>query len=125
MKLFNEGTRGFYNARERYCRRGEGLTAEVRASVSEIIESVRTGGDASLFELTKRFDGFDPGETGLSLSRERMEASLGSLPARVVSALEKMAARIKEFHEKQVEGGYSFCNDAGGNLSLLSFPVDR
>lgn len=124
MKLFNEGTTKFNHALERFCNRASEISEEVCASVSRIIDGVRSGGDDALFEYTRKLDGYDPARVKFSLSRREMKASLDRIPGTVASNLEKMAERVRLFHEKQLEKGYSITNDAGGTISLSSFPVD-
>ena len=47
---------------------------EIEASVRDIIEAVRTGGDQAVKEFSKRFDGWTP-ET-LELSKEALEQAI-------------------------------------------------
>ena len=47
---------------------------EIEASVRDIIEAVRTGGDQAVKEFSKRFDGWTP-ET-LELSKEALEQAV-------------------------------------------------
>ena len=46
-------------------------SSEIEASVREIIENVRTGGDSAVKEYSRKFDGWTPEK--LELSREELE----------------------------------------------------
>ncbi|MDN7011663.1 histidinol dehydrogenase [Methanoculleus sp. FWC-SCC3] len=71
----------------------------VKGSVSEIIERVRSEGDATLIDLTKRFDGIDLEE--IAVPDEEREAAYDEVDARLVESLVEAEERISRFHELQ------------------------
>ena len=72
---------------------------EIEASVRDIIEAVRTGGDQAVKEFSKRFDGWTP-ET-LELSKEALEQAVAQCDPAFINSLKKAAANIREFHQRQ------------------------
>lgn len=72
---------------------------EIEASVRDIIEAVRTGGDQAVKEFSKRFDGWTP-ET-LELSKEALEQAVAQCDPAFIGSLKKAAANIREFHQRQ------------------------
>ena len=72
--------------------------ADVDAAAAEIIEQVRTRGDAALAELTLRFDRH---ELPLRVSAEEIEAAERACPAETLAALRLAAARIEDYHLRQ------------------------
>lgn len=72
---------------------------EIEASVRDIIEAVRTGGDQAVKEFSKRFDGWTP-ET-LELSKEALEQAVAQCAPAFIDSLKKAAANIREFHQRQ------------------------
>ncbi len=72
---------------------------EIEASVRDIIEAVRTGGDQAVKEFSKRFDGWTP-ET-LELSKEALEQEVAQCDPAFIDSLKKAAANIREFHQRQ------------------------
>jgi len=70
------------------------------AAVREIIESVRTGGDASVVALTERFDGVTP--SPLRVGVEAMTQALDRLAPELRAALEQAAGRIRTYHAAQL-----------------------
>lgn len=72
---------------------------EIEASVRDIIEAVRTGGDQAVKEFSKRFDGWTP-ET-LELSKEALEQAVAQRDPAFIGSLKKAAANIREFHQRQ------------------------
>ncbi len=125
MKLFVEGTKGFTGALKACEERSVALSGEVRRDVSLIIDAVRKRGDRALAEFSRKFDRFDPKTRGFSVSPEEMEEGYRRLGSPIRGTLEKMARRIRAFHEMQRESGFTLYNDGGGSLSLVSVPVER
>ncbi len=72
---------------------------EIEASVRDIIEAVRTGGDQAVKVFSKRFDGWTP-ET-LELSKEALEQAVAQCDPAFIDSLKKAAANIREFHQRQ------------------------
>ena len=66
---------------------------EIEASVRDIIEAVRTGGDQAVKEFSKRFDGWTP-ET-LELSKEALEQAVAQCDPAFIDSLKKAAANIR------------------------------
>ena len=77
------------------------VPAELIAPVLEIVESVRTGGEARLRELATRWDGLDEGESLVRTPRE-MQAALEALPREDRGVLERTARRIARFARAQL-----------------------
>jgi histidinol dehydrogenase len=69
---------------------------EARGTVQEIIEKVRTRGDAALRELSRHVV-----LTEIAVSDEEREAAYGEVDTRIIEALVEAEARITRFHERQ------------------------
>ncbi len=98
----------------------------VERATTEILEAVRTGGDAALIELTARFDGWTPRsapELDISLSQAR--AALSALPSAERGALEAAVARIRTYHERQRQESWRVREDDGTELGQQVTPLDR
>ena len=78
----------------------------VGAGTREIIERVRTEGDAALAELTARHDGADI-SGGVAVPRRLWEDAGARIPANVRSALDDMAARLRDLHARQLPRPWS------------------
>jgi histidinol dehydrogenase len=55
------------------------------APVAEIIEAVRTGGDAAVLTLTERFDHAELGPEQLRVDANELESSIGVLEQEVLA----------------------------------------
>ncbi|HET7338270.1 MAG TPA: histidinol dehydrogenase, partial [Candidatus Dormibacteraeota bacterium] len=93
-----------------------------RAAVAAICADVMARGDDALRVLGKRFDGWAPatGE-GFEVPQAEVKAAVGRLDPNDRGALEFAAARIRDFHQRQLEP------DSVGSpgLKLLTRPVRR
>lgn len=75
--------------------------ADVAADVTAILSRVRVEGDAAVKELTLKFDGFDLGTEGWSISRDECAAAYANLAPDLRAALDLAANRIRAYHERQ------------------------
>ena len=76
----------------------------VEATVAQIIEQVCTRGDAALYEYCKKFDGADL--DSLQVTQQELDDAFASVEPEFISVLQKAAANIRKFHEKQVRTGF-------------------
>jgi histidinol dehydrogenase len=94
------------------------------ADVREIIERVRSGGDAALVELTERFDGVALKKDRLRVNREEIEMAVKSASSELIAALEEAAMRIRVFAQSQVLESWNASVD-GGRVGEVVHPVER
>ncbi|HJJ35743.1 MAG TPA: histidinol dehydrogenase [Methanocorpusculum sp.] len=91
--------------------------------VTGIIDRVRTEGDKALFELTEKFDGVRL--SSLEVTPEEIEEGVGSVEPAFLQILERAAANIRKFHERQVRTSF-IINDTNGVVTGQKIiPVDR
>ncbi|MBP1853075.1 histidinol dehydrogenase [Rhizobium halophytocola] len=78
------------------------VSADVNATVADIIADVRQRGDAALAEYSKRFDQLDFAETPMRVTPEEIAEALRSVDPQIVDALKFAAARIEKHHARQM-----------------------
>ncbi len=89
----------------------------VTATVQEIIAAVARRGDEALLEYTARFDGVEVSDAAqLEVGAERLQAALESIPDAQRAALESAAARIREYHQHQLQESWRYRDEAGNLL---------
>ena len=102
------------------------LDPSVESATAQILEAVRTRGDAALLEYTARFDGWSPAGAGdLEIGRGRARAALDALPTEQRRALEVAAARIGSHHERQRQESWREREADGTELGQRITPLDR
>ncbi len=96
---------------------------DVSSAVSDIITNVKAKGDAALLEYTKRFDGVQL--SSLAVTEDEINEAFTQTEPEFISILEKAAANIRKFHEKQVRSGYMISEGNGIVMGQRVIPVDR
>ncbi|MBR4458032.1 MAG: histidinol dehydrogenase [Clostridia bacterium] len=86
---------------ERVMSRSQLTRDDVTARVKEIIQRVRTEGDAALFDYTARFDKAVLTADTVQVTREEIEQAYRAASPAWVEAMREAARRITAFHEKQ------------------------
>jgi len=111
---------------QRIKNRGEILSEEYEKTVQEIINAVKTRGDDALLEFTRRFDRLDVKEPSqLEIPYRELKKAYERIPSDLREALEFAAARIKKFHEKQLENSFTVYEEDGIILGQKVLPLER
>lgn len=100
--------------------------ASINQRVLDIIDNVRSRGDAALIDYTRQFDGLDVAQmSDLILSRERLELALTRITPEQRAALETAARRVREYHQHQVQDSWRYTEADGTVLGQKVTPLDR
>lgn len=89
---------------------------DVDATVAQIIDDVRSRGDAAVIELTANFDRLDLTPGTLAFSTEDIDAAVVQVSDADRAALELAAERIRAYHEKQMPKDHQWTDEAGATL---------
>lgn len=93
--------------------------------VKEVVNNVRSKGDAALLEYTAKFDRLSLNSAAeLNISKERLFAALERIPAEQREALEIAAQRVRVYHERQVQSSWSYEEADGTMLGQQVTPLD-
>ena len=95
---------------------------DVSAVVAEIIETVRTRGDAALLEYNEKFE--KAKLDALEVSAEEMDAALKATDPAFLAILERAAANIRAFHARQKREGFRMDLD-GRVLGQKVMPIEK
>ncbi|MFB1011049.1 MAG: histidinol dehydrogenase, partial [Thiopseudomonas sp.] len=98
----------------------------VNQRVLEIIEQVRSRGDAALVDYTRQFDGVEVADfSQLELSQERLQQALDGLAPAQREALQTAAERVRRYHEHQRQESWRYTDPDGTMLGQQVTPLDR
>lgn len=97
---------------------------DVDATVAEIIADVRAHGDDALLRLTARFDRLELRADQLRVSQDEIDAAVAQVPAEQRAALELAAARIEDYHARQLPEDAEWHDEHGAMLGWRWTPVD-
>ncbi|MBQ1269437.1 MAG: histidinol dehydrogenase [Clostridia bacterium] len=95
---------------------------DVSAVVSEIIERVKTQGDAALYYYTEKFE--KAKLTTLKVSAEEIAEAAQAIEPRFLEILQKAAANIRAFHSRQKRESFEMKERDGVVLGQKIIPVD-
>ena len=98
-------------------------TVNVEDIVTDIIYNVRKRGDEALYEYCEKFD--KAKLSSLLVSEGEIEEAFASVEPRFIEILEKAAANIRKFHEKQVRNSFIINDEDGIVIGQKVIPVDR
>ncbi len=98
-------------------------TANVSDVVADIIYDVRKNGDGALFAYTEKFDGAKL--ESLAVSDEEIWEAYSQVDDKFKEILEKAAANIRKFHQKQVRNSFIINDERGIVTGQKITPVDR
>ncbi len=100
----------------------------IEHAVTEILADVRRRGDAAVREYTQRFDGFGAHGAALEIPRAAWREALAAIAPARRDALEAAAARVRSFHERQLDAcgkSWSYRDADGTLLGQKVTPLDR
>jgi histidinol dehydrogenase len=93
---------------------------------AQILDAVKSRGDAALVEYTARFDRWTPASAeALQVPLRQARAALDALPQAEREALEFAAQRIRAYHERQVQASWRLDEGDGTVLGQQVTPLDR
>lgn len=95
----------------------------VEQVVTDIINNVRTNGDAALFKYCEKFD--KAKLDTLQVTADEIDAAVAQVEPRFLEILEKAAANIRKFHKKQVRNSFIINDENGVVIGQKIIPVDR
>ena len=99
---------------------------KVNQIVEEVLERVKRDGDSALVEYTNRFDRMQASSMAeLEIGADRLQQSLHDLPADQRAALEQAAARIRDYHQRQLGESWQYTEADGTLLGQKVTPMDR
>lgn len=96
---------------------------DVDAVVAEIIADVRARGDAAVLALTARFDRLELTPETMAFSPDEIDAACDKVTAADRAALELAAARIGDYHKRQMPKDESWTDESGATLGWRWGPV--
>jgi histidinol dehydrogenase len=124
MRLLTAGSRECADFLEHLEARRGATPADVEQSARDILDSVRTRGDAALFEQTERFDGVRLDADSVRVAPKEVREAYRALAPASLDALRTSASRIRAFHLRQLRTSW-FLEEDGAIVGQLCRPLER
>ncbi|KAB7623834.1 histidinol dehydrogenase [Alkalilimnicola sp. S0819] len=103
-----------------------GAEHRVEQAVAEILEQVRSRGDAALLEYSRRFDRLEVASVAeLEVPAEALRAAFEELPGEQRVALEEAARRVRAYHARQKSESWEYQEADGTVLGQQVTALDR
>jgi histidinol dehydrogenase len=102
VQRLNASDAGFADAFDALVNGRREADADVSRDVVQTIRDVRAHGDATLVEMTQRFDGFDLNHAGWQIDAAQCKAAYEGLDEDLRDALTLAAKRIEAYHQAQL-----------------------
>ena len=129
LRTLNSSDAGFAAALTSLLAYSAETDGAIESSVAAILADVRARGDAAVLDCTHRFDGIDATSVAaLEVHASDMRAALVGLPDAQRLALESASARVRDFHQRQLEAtgkSWSYRDADGTLLGQKVTPIDR
>ncbi len=100
-----------------------GSHADVSASVREILEAVRTEGDAALLRFTEKYDHVRL--TSLRVTEEEWNEGLEKVDETFMDILRQAAENIRRYHEQQRRQNYMITGEDGVVMGKIFRPIEK
>jgi histidinol dehydrogenase len=99
---------------------------DLLTTVDDIIDQVRSTGDAAVLSLTQQFDQHPATSMAeLELTQEALAEAFAGLDAEGKEALTTAATRVQDFHQRQVQETWQYNDELGNRLGQKVTPLDR
>ena len=96
---------------------------DVQSIVTDIIANVRQNGDKALYEYCEKFD--KAKLTALQVTPEEISEAVAQVGEEFLKILQKAAANIRKFHQKQVRNSFIINDEPGIVMGQKIIPVDK
>ncbi|MCZ6674407.1 MAG: histidinol dehydrogenase [Verrucomicrobia bacterium] len=124
MPVLTFGTAGFLKRLKSFAEDAAG-SPQVESIVSGIINSVRTGGDKALFDITEKLDGPRLTAKTLKLTDAELKRGENSLTAKDKRAIRESIRCVKAFNRKSVPKNWTAKNLHGASVGERFYPINR
>ncbi len=99
---------------------------QIDTAVAAILADVKQRGDAALIEYTNRFDRVAlTSAAALEIPRAELARALANLPVAQRTALETAAARVRDYHQRQLAQSWSYVDADGTRLGQQVTALER
>ncbi len=104
--------------------RGNMDTGKYALAAKQIVEDVRTNGDAALFKYTAMWDSELVNKETIKVTKEEMKAAFYKLDEELQEAIMLAGGRIQQFHQKQKQNTWMDVKENGEILGQRVTPLD-
>ena len=101
------------------------IDSETRTRVTQILADVAARGDGAVRDWTERLDGVKLAPSQWELLSPEWENALERIGPELREALEMAVERVREYHKRQRDIGFTLLQEDGSILGMRVGPIDR
>ena len=121
MKIISHKQKAIVELRRISNRTTSENNSKINSIVEDILEEVKTQGDAAVEKYTKKFDGFNP--KPMIISTEDLKKAWDETDKNLQTSLKSAYDRIKIFHEKEIPSSFTLKGKFGDSVQRKWMPV--
>ena len=106
-------------------KRNPGQYTEYEKTVNEILQEVKEKRDEALFAYTEKFDGCRLNKDTIRVTQAEIEEAYASYDKNLIAVMEKSAANITAYHEKQKVTSWFDAKEDGTILGQKVTPIEN
>lgn len=106
-------------------KRAASPSPEIIKTVTDIIEDVKTNGDAALLAYTEKFDRVKLTPETLEMKREDLEKQADKVPDSLKKTILRACENIRRYHEKQLRQSFFDTSDTQKLVGMRIMPKNR
>jgi histidinol dehydrogenase len=126
LRVLDTSAREFEHEFERLRERRSSNEPEVESTVRATLADVQARGDAALLEYTRRLDRHDCAHAAeLQVPATRIEQAVTAIASEQLAALKHAAARIRDYHERQLARSWRYQDEDGTMLGQQVTALER
>ena len=125
MRIINLSKKSKKNLLNDLLKRSPNNYGQYEAAVNEIIEKVKSEGDAAIFAYTKQFDKCELNANTIRVTDKEMEEAVNAIDPKLYTVMQKAAANIRAYHEKQVRSSWFDAKPDGTILGQKITPIAK
>ena len=92
-------------------------------TVQQVIDNIRDNGDKALLGYTEKFDGVKMEASQIRVTDEEIAKAKAEIDPELLGVMERAAANIRAFHEKQKEEGFMMDAYQGAKIGVRVRPI--
>lgn len=106
-------------------KRNPGQYTEYEKTVNEILQEVKEKRDEALFSYTEKFDGCKLNKDTIRVTQEEIDEAYASYDKNLIAVMERSAANIIAYHEKQKVTSWFDAKEDGTILGQKVTPIEN
>ena len=125
MKIINLTSETKQDILSSLLKRSPNNYSQYEKTVTDIIENVRNKKDEAVCAYTKQFDGFDLNSQNIRVTEAEIEEAIAAMEPEFLDVMEKSAANIRDYHEKQKRNSWFDAKEDGTILGQKVTPLEK